>query len=141
MPANLDASRLLLRHRLRPSATCVLRVHARTARTAASTALRAGIAMNPDADPRRVLPFLGAVDLVLCMTVFPGFGGQAFMPAVLDSIRFLAAERARRGADFRLEVYPDVNHGFAVTDTPVYNKDASERHWTALLKLYRETLG
>jgi carboxymethylenebutenolidase len=44
-------------------------------------------------------------------------------------------------ANFRLEVYPDVHHGFAVTDTPVYNKDAAERHWTELLKLYGEALG
>ena len=65
--------------------------------------------MNPDADPRRVLPFLGDVDLVLCMTVFPGFGGQSFMPSVLDSIRFIAAERAQRGANFRLEVDGGIN--------------------------------
>ena len=71
--------------------------------------LSAGIALNPDADPRRVLPYLGDVDLVLCMTVFPGFGGQAFMPSALDSIRFVAAERARRGADFRLEVDGGIN--------------------------------
>ena len=36
--------------------------------------------------------------------IFPGFGGQSFMPSVLDSIRFIAAERAQRGANFRLEV-------------------------------------
>jgi ribulose-phosphate 3-epimerase len=71
--------------------------------------LSAGIAMNPDADPRRVLPFLGDVDLVLCMTVFPGFGGQSFMPSVLDSIRFIAAERAKRSANFRLEVDGGIN--------------------------------
>jgi ribulose-phosphate 3-epimerase len=65
--------------------------------------------MNPDGDPRRLLPYLDAVDLVLCMTVFPGFGGQAFIPAVLDSIRFLAAERQARGLDFRLEVDGGVN--------------------------------
>ena len=71
--------------------------------------LSAGIAMNPDADPRRVLPYLDSVDLVLCMTVFPGFGGQSFIPSVLDSIRFIAAERAKRGANFRLEVDGGIN--------------------------------
>jgi ribulose-phosphate 3-epimerase len=71
--------------------------------------LKAGIAMNPDGDPRRLLPYLESVDLVLCMTVFPGFGGQAFIPGVLDSIRFLDAERRRRGLDFRLEVDGGVN--------------------------------
>ncbi|MEI6793840.1 MAG: ribulose-phosphate 3-epimerase [Verrucomicrobiota bacterium] len=71
--------------------------------------MTAGIAMNPDADPRRVLPYLDSVDLVLCMTVFPGFGGQSFIPSVLDSIRFISAERARRGASFRLEVDGGIN--------------------------------
>jgi len=71
--------------------------------------LKAGIAMNPDGDPRRLLPYLEAVDLVLCMTVFPGFGGQAFIPSVLDSIRFLATERRARGLDYRLEVDGGVN--------------------------------
>jgi len=65
--------------------------------------------MNPDADPRRLLPYLDDVNLVLCMTVFPGFGGQSFIPSVLDSIRFIAAERAKRGATFRLEVDGGIN--------------------------------
>jgi ribulose-phosphate 3-epimerase len=82
---------------------------ARTLAAIQAAGLKAGIAMNPDADPRRVLPFLDAVDLVLCMTVFPGFGGQAFIPSVLDSIQVIAAERARRGADFRLEVDGGIN--------------------------------
>ncbi|MEY4271462.1 MAG: ribulose-phosphate 3-epimerase [Verrucomicrobiota bacterium] len=82
---------------------------ARTLAAIKAAGLKAGIAMNPDADPRRVLPYLDAVDLVLCMTVFPGFGGQSFIPSVLDSIRLIAAERARRGADFRLEVDGGIN--------------------------------
>ena len=77
---------------------------AKTLAAIKAAGLSAGIAMNPDADPRRVLPYLDSVDLVLCMTVFPGFGGQSFIPSVLDSIRFIAAERAKRGAHFRLEV-------------------------------------
>jgi ribulose-phosphate 3-epimerase len=56
-----------------------------------------------------VLPYLDDVDLVLCMTVFPGFGGQPFIPSVLDSIRFIADERTRRGAAFRLEVDGGIN--------------------------------
>jgi ribulose-phosphate 3-epimerase len=82
---------------------------AKTLAAIKAAGLSAGIAMNPDADPRRVLPYLGEVDLVLCMTVFPGFGGQSFMPSVLESIRFIAAERAKRGANFRLEVDGGIN--------------------------------
>jgi ribulose-phosphate 3-epimerase len=82
---------------------------AKTLAAIRSAGLKAGIAMNPDADPRRVLPFLNDVDLVLCMTVFPGFGGQSFMPSVLPSLRLIAAERARLGLDFRLEVDGGIN--------------------------------
>ncbi len=82
---------------------------AKTIATIKNAGLSAGIAMNPDADPRRLLPYLDDVDLVLCMTVFPGFGGQSFIPSVLDSIRFIADERARRGATFRLEVDGGIN--------------------------------
>ena len=74
-----------------------------------SEGLSAGVATNPDADPRRLLPYLDYVDLVLCMTVFPGFGGQSFIPSVLDSIRFIAAERTKRGTNFRLEVDGGIN--------------------------------
>ena len=82
---------------------------AKTLAAIRSAGLKAGIAMNPDADPRRVLPFLNDVDLVLCMTVFPGFGGQSFMPSVLPSLRLIAAERARLGLEFRLEVDGGIN--------------------------------
>ena len=58
---------------------------------------------------RGPLVVLDDVDLVLCMTVFPGFGGQSFIPSVLDSIRFIAAERAKRSATFRLEVDGGIN--------------------------------
>jgi ribulose-phosphate 3-epimerase len=82
---------------------------AKTLAAIKAAGLKAGIALNPDADPRRVLPFLRDVDLVLCMTVFPGFGGQSFMPSVLPSLRLIAAERARLGLDFRLEVDGGIN--------------------------------
>lgn len=82
---------------------------AKTLAAIKAAGLKAGIALNPDADPRRVLPFLRDVDLVLCMTVFPGFGGQSFIPSVLDSLRFVSAERARLGLDFRVEVDGGIN--------------------------------
>ncbi|MEY4085910.1 MAG: ribulose-phosphate 3-epimerase [Verrucomicrobiota bacterium] len=82
---------------------------AKTLAAIKAAGLRAGIAMNPDADPRRLLPYLESVDLALCMTVFPGFGGQAFISSVLESIRFLDAERRRRGLGFRLEVDGGIN--------------------------------
>ena len=82
---------------------------AKTLAAIRAAGMQAGIAMNPDCDPRRILPYLDSVDLALCMTVFPGFGGQAFMPSVLESLEFLAAERTRREANFRLEVDGGIN--------------------------------
>ena len=46
--------------------------------------LRVGLALNPDTPFEAVQPYLGDVDLVLCMTVFPGFGGQSFIDIEVD---------------------------------------------------------
>jgi ribulose-phosphate 3-epimerase len=50
---------------------------------------KAGLAINPDASVDVVAPYLGLLDLVLCMTVFPGFGGQPFRAESPDRIRHL----------------------------------------------------
>ena len=50
---------------------------------------RIGVSLNPDTELARILPILDAVDLVLVMSVFPGFGGQKFMPEVLAKTRGL----------------------------------------------------
>jgi ribulose-phosphate 3-epimerase len=50
-----------------------------------------GVALNPDTPVERVADWLEDVDLVLVMSVFPGFGGQAFMPEVLGKVRWLRA--------------------------------------------------
>jgi ribulose-phosphate 3-epimerase len=50
---------------------------------------KVGIAVNPDTPVELIEPFLRDVDLALCMTVHPGFGGQAFMPESLPRIRKL----------------------------------------------------
>lgn len=58
--------------------------------------LDAGLAVNPDTPFEEFSPYLGQLDLVLLMTVFPGFGGQVFMPEVLPKIR-RTAEAIERG--------------------------------------------
>ena len=64
----------------------------------------AGLALNPATPLAAVEPFLGDIDLLLCMTVVPGFGGQAFMPEVLEKIRSAVAIRQTNGFDFHVEV-------------------------------------
>jgi len=65
---------------------------------------KAGLSLNPATPVEAVFPFLGQIDLLLVMTVVPGFGGQGFLTETLSKIE--AADRARRdgGHGFRLEV-------------------------------------
>ncbi|HAZ30177.1 TPA: ribulose-phosphate 3-epimerase [Candidatus Acetothermia bacterium] len=59
-------------------------------------ACQVGISFRPGTPLDAVFPYLDAVDLVLVMSVEPGFGGQAFLPAALDRIRSLRAEIGKR---------------------------------------------
>jgi ribulose-phosphate 3-epimerase len=52
---------------------------------------KVGLAFNPDMAVERIRPFLGDIDLALCMTVFPGFGGQSFLGASPGRIAALRA--------------------------------------------------
>lgn len=65
---------------------------------------QAGIVLNPDTPASAVEPFLGAVDLVLVMTVQPGFGGQPFRADMLPKLAQLDRWRQERNLNFRLEV-------------------------------------
>jgi len=86
-------------------------VHAEAEHDVASTleairkaGCKAGLALNPATPLAGVLPFLDRIDLLLIMTVVPGFGGQAFMPETMPKLAAAAAEREARGLDFHLEV-------------------------------------
>ncbi len=63
-----------------------------------------GIVLNPGTPAEAASPLLAAVDLVLVMTVQPGFGGQEFRRDLLPKIACIAGWRRERGLDFRLEV-------------------------------------
>lgn len=65
---------------------------------------RAGVVLKPGTPAEAVLPFLQEVDLVLVMTVEPGFGGQAFMESQLDTIRQVRALIERYNPACELEV-------------------------------------
>jgi len=66
--------------------------------------IKAGIAVNPGTPAEAVEAYLDQVDLVLVMTVQPGFGGQAFREPMLDKMAQVAAWRDERKLDFRIEV-------------------------------------
>ena len=53
--------------------------------------LQVGIAFNPETEPEAVAGVAGDADLVLCMSIHPGYSGQEFMPEALDRISRLRA--------------------------------------------------
>lgn len=65
---------------------------------------QAGLAINPATPIEEAVPFLDQIDLLLCMTVVPGFGGQAFMPEILPKIEAAAKLRDERGLSYHIEV-------------------------------------
>jgi ribulose-phosphate 3-epimerase len=74
----------------------------RSLQTIRALGKRAGVVLNPATPESAVEPVLDMVDLILCMTVNPGFGGQAFIGSVCDKIRRIRAMTA--GGDIRVEV-------------------------------------
>ena len=65
---------------------------------------KVGLAVKPRTPAAVLYPFIERLDLVLVMTVEPGFGGQSFMPDQLPKIKELRHEIVRRGLDCELEV-------------------------------------
>jgi ribulose-phosphate 3-epimerase len=64
---------------------------------------RAGVAVNPETPARAIEGAVGLLDQVIVMSVNPGFGGQAFMPAMLDKVRAVAALTAGRAVDIEID--------------------------------------
>ena len=65
---------------------------------------RPGVVIKPGTPAEAVLPFLDQCAMVLVMTVEPGFGGQAFMPDMMDKVRAIRGWIHSRGLDCELEV-------------------------------------
>jgi ribulose-phosphate 3-epimerase len=63
----------------------------RTIAAARGHGLAVGVAFNPESDPAAVAAVAGDADFVLCMSIHPGYSGQAFMPEALGRIRTLRA--------------------------------------------------
>ena len=70
---------------------------------------KTGITLKPNTPAEAVFPYLDEVDMVLVMTVEPGFGGQSFMADMMDKVRALRAEIDRRALDVKIEVDGGIN--------------------------------
>ncbi|HEY1791900.1 MAG TPA: ribulose-phosphate 3-epimerase [Opitutaceae bacterium] len=78
--------------------------HAAALRDIRARGCKAGIAINPGTPAESVEHLLGLVDLVLVMTVQPGFGGQSFREDTLPKMALVDRWRRERGLDLRIEV-------------------------------------
>ncbi|WP_214826999.1 ribulose-phosphate 3-epimerase [Exiguobacterium algae] len=70
---------------------------------------KCGVVLNPHTPLSTIEHILGDVDMVLLMTVNPGFGGQAFIESVVPKISALSEMRAARQLDFEIEIDGGVN--------------------------------
>lgn len=85
----------------------------RTVNLIKSLNVKAGVVINPATPIHMIEEVLGDVDLVLVMTVNPGFGGQSFIPSMLKKIRQLDQLRKDFGYTFELQVDGGVNESTA----------------------------
>lgn len=81
----------------------------RTIQMIRNAGAKPGVVLNPHTPIEAILPILSEVDLVLFMTVNPGFGGQAFIPEVLDKVSALRAIIDDKGYDIDIEIDGGIN--------------------------------
>lgn len=70
---------------------------------------KVGITIKPNTPVSSIEPYLNAVDLVLIMSVEPGFGGQKFMPEMLDKVRLLKKLREDNNYNYIIEIDGGIN--------------------------------
>ena len=71
--------------------------------------IKVGVSLNPDTKINTIDNVLDKVDLVLIMSVFPGFGGQKFMPKVVEKIKSLKKIKEEKKFNFDIEVDGGIN--------------------------------
>ena len=71
--------------------------------------VKAGLAINPDTEWEVVLPFLDKLDIIVVMSVHPGFGGQKFIPAALEKLKLLRKKIDESHPNIELEIDGGVN--------------------------------
>lgn len=71
--------------------------------------IKAGISLKPNTKLEEIYPFLDKVDLILVMTVEPGFGGQSFMEHQMDKVRELAILRDQHNYNYLIQIDGGVN--------------------------------
>ncbi len=71
--------------------------------------VKCGCVINPDCDPKNIKDVIPLCDMVLVMSVFPGFGGQSFIESTLESVRYIKDIIDKSGKDILLEIDGGIN--------------------------------
>lgn len=66
--------------------------------------IQVGLSLNPETEVEKIEPFMSTIDLVLVMSVHPGFGGQEFIPESIDKIKEVSRLRSKDNLSFLIEV-------------------------------------
>ena len=74
-----------------------------------SNNVKAGLAINPDTNWEVVIPFLDKLDIIVVMSVHPGFGGQKFIPSALEKLKLLRKKIDETHPHIELEIDGGVN--------------------------------
>ena len=74
-----------------------------------SNNVKAGLAINPDTNWEIVIPFLDKLDIIVVMSVHPGFGGQKFIPSALEKLKLLRKKIDKTHPHIELEIDGGVN--------------------------------
>lgn len=93
---------------------------------------KAGLGLSPATPMSKIEPFLGQFDLLLVMTVVPGFGGQPFMIEMMEKVRQGMAWRTERDLDFHIEVDGGIN-----ADTAKISKEAGANVFVAGTSVFK----
>jgi ribulose-phosphate 3-epimerase len=70
---------------------------------------KVGVSLNPESKLDLITKYLEKIDLVLIMSVNPGFGGQKFMPEVLDKVKQLKEIKSKKNVNFDIEIDGGIN--------------------------------
>lgn len=108
--------------------------------------IQCGITLNPETPLEAVLPYLSMADMILVMSVHPGFGGQKLIPETLKKVEALAQFRKEKDLHYKIEIDGGVNQknlgevvsrgvDIVVAGTAVFRGDISEN-----LKKIREVM-
>ena len=81
----------------------------RTIQSIKSFGIKAGVVLNPATPVETIQHIIGDIDMVLLMSVNPGFGGQKFIPEVLPKIKKVKALAEQKGVDIEIEIDGGVN--------------------------------